>query len=86
MENHKRKVAMQKRDVQLVAHVFNFALEKASEARALRKDNAALRTQLADVARDNWVEGVRCGQRGLRGAATPVTPGRAERVALHQDA
>ena len=86
MENHKRKLAMQKRDVQLVAPVFNFALEKASEARALREENAALRAQLADVARDNWVEGVRCGKRGLCGAATPVTPGRAGRVALPQDA
>ena len=85
MENHRRHVAMQKRDVQLVAPVFNFALEKASEARALREENAALRAQLADVARDNWVEGVRCGKRGLCGAATPVTPGRAGRVAPPQE-
>ena len=41
---------MQKRDVQLVAPVFNFALVKASEARALREENAAFRAQLADIA------------------------------------
>ena len=86
MENHRRKVAMQKRDVQLVAPVLNFALEKASEARALREENAALRAQLADVARDNWIDGVRCGKRGLCGAATPVTRGRAGRVAPPQEA
>ena len=60
--------------------------EKASEASALREENAALRAQHADTARDNWVDGVRCGKRGLCGAATPVTPGRAGRVAPPQDA
>ena len=60
--------------------------EKASEASALREENAALRAQHADTARHNWVDGVRCGKRGLCGAATPVTPGRAGRVAPPQDA
>ena len=52
----------------------------------LREENAALRAQLTDIARDNWVDGVRCGKRGLCDAATPVTPGRAGRVAPPQDA